>query len=128
MKISFSCHHVDCGRTYMSRKNLQRHLNLYHGDDDSLTCKVCGKKLSSPQNFKEHNFIHTGEKPYVWDKCGMAFRQSSQLVSHKHIHSAVESRETADWVVRMTEILKTECPPTSIHVENSGNQKQPEFG
>ena len=128
MKVTFACHHEDCGRTYQSRKNLQRHINHYHSDNDSLICKVCGKKLSSQQNFKEHNFIHTGEKPYVCDKCGMAFRQGSQLCSHKKIHSAVEGRETVDPIVRMAEILKTESPPTSVKPLNSLNHKNPEFG
>ena len=34
-------------------------------------------------------FIHTGEMPYKCSQCGAAFRQNSQLSSHKKIHRAI---------------------------------------
>ena len=34
-------------------------------------------------------FIHTGEMPYKCSQCDAAFRQNSQLSSHKKIHRAI---------------------------------------
>lgn len=56
-------------------------------------CLYCSKILSSKQNLKEHQYIHSGEKPYVCceSRCNMRFRQGSQLSAHKRIHVAIKN-------------------------------------
>ena len=57
----------------------------------NLKCKFCSKILSSRQNFREHLYIHTGERPYVCKEpgCGEAFRQGSLLSIHKKMHTEI---------------------------------------
>ena len=55
-------------------------------------CLQCFKILSSKQNFKEHSYIHTGEKPFCCPEpgCHERFRQGSQLSVHRKMHRQVE--------------------------------------
>ena len=57
-----------------------------HPDFHQFQCPACLKVLSSKQNFKQHKYIHTGDRPYVCDQCGEGYRQSSQMTSHRRSH------------------------------------------
>ncbi|XP_033638108.1 zinc finger protein 135-like [Asterias rubens] len=50
-------------------------------------CKVCGKCLSTKSNLKQHDRIHTGERPFECPFCGKAFQTSSSLNVHKRLHT-----------------------------------------
>ena len=54
-------------------------------------CPYCFKTLSSKQNYKEHTYIHTGEKPFKCTEpgCEESFRQGSQLSVHRKMHRQV---------------------------------------
>ncbi|XP_025033294.1 zinc finger protein 397-like, partial [Python bivittatus] len=47
----------------------------------------CGKSFRWNSNFRVHERIHTGEKPYKCMECGIGFRKSVQLKAHKAIHT-----------------------------------------
>ena len=64
MKTQIHCPYEGCKRVYLGRKNLQRHIDIVHADPNKYKCTVCSKHLSSKQNFKEHMYTHSGEKPY----------------------------------------------------------------
>ena len=59
-------------------------------------CPQCLKVLSSKQNFREHSYIHTGEKPFRCTEpgCVERFRQGSQLSVHRKMHRQVELLHT----------------------------------
>jgi len=82
------CYYPDCAKTFSSKFNLRRHVNVSHLSIKAFLCEICGKSFASKQNVKEHRFIHTGEKPFHCGVtgCGRFFRQASQLTSHRKSH------------------------------------------
>lgn len=88
MEEEFSCYYTNCNKKYKSKYNLTRHINSMHLGIKSFICSLCQKSFVSKQTLLEHEFLHTGEKPYkcAYPKCGKLFRQSSQLSIHKKSH------------------------------------------
>lgn len=86
--VSYRCYYEYCGRIFNSKYNLQRHINSKHLKIKSFSCNICGKQVASRQNLIEHEFTHTGEKPFICPvaNCGKRYRQSSQLCVHKKTH------------------------------------------
>lgn len=88
MNAKFVCPHDSCGKSYVNNTILKRHIQAVHDLQKRFQCSVCGKCLSSQQNLNEHNYIHTGEKPYVcqFPGCNFASRQGTHLSAHKKLH------------------------------------------
>lgn len=96
----------DCEKQYTNKFNMKRHYALAHLHDNKFVCERCGKSLSSKQNYQEHVYTHTGEKPFVCKDCGVRYRQCSQLSVHKRIHKALKSlQKEAFQELKLTDIL-----------------------
>ena len=86
-KVTLYCCMIGtCNKTYSTKFNLKRHVEVSHLKQKKHKCPYCEKFLVSQQNLKEHIFVHTGEKPYQCSTCGEFFRQISQLSLHKRDH------------------------------------------
>ena len=84
------CPVVGCGKICTDSSILGDHLKTVHSTLNKFECSVCGKRLASRQNLKEHNYIHTGEKPYKCSEpyCDATFRQGTHLSAHRRmVHS-----------------------------------------
>ncbi|XP_028252317.1 zinc finger protein 729-like [Parambassis ranga] len=49
-------------------------------------CPTCSKYFPSPSKLQRHMMIHSGQKPFLCEKCGKSFRQKSHLRIHCHTH------------------------------------------
>ncbi|OMJ87993.1 hypothetical protein SteCoe_10146 [Stentor coeruleus] len=90
---SYICQFPGCFKQYKNRCNLKRHEEAFHTENKKFQCVHCKKILSSKQNLKEHEFIHTNQTPYVCREpgCGLRFRHGSQHSAHKRIHVAIKN-------------------------------------
>ena len=49
-------------------------------------CEVCGKGFSESDRLKDHNNIHTGEKPYLCQFCSACFASKGTHAMHERSH------------------------------------------
>ncbi|KAL4218041.1 C2H2-type zinc finger [Mactra antiquata] len=59
-------------------------------DPSSLKCELCNKTFTRSWLLKNHQRIHTGEKPYQCSFCEKAFSDKSNLRQHLKIHTTTE--------------------------------------
>ena len=84
--IFFCCMFSSCGKEYLTKENLKRHINISHFHKREQVCTICNKRLLNSANMKEHNLIHTNLKPHQCPICQKQFRHKSKLGSHIKSH------------------------------------------
>ncbi|CAG2192442.1 KRAB [Mytilus edulis] len=53
---------------------------------DPIICEECGKECTNIHRLKQHQLIHSGEKPHVCSTCDVGFRTLDTLKNHEKTH------------------------------------------
>lgn len=86
-KPIFICDFFNCERIFTTKYSLSRHMQTHRKKKD-FKCKECDKTFSIKQNLIEHEFVHTGQLPYLcnFEGCTERFRQRGKLALHRQTH------------------------------------------
>ena len=64
----------NCGKSFSSKMNLDRHIKSKHNKVKDHECPDCGKRFVDSTRLKEHRWIHTDHKPFACTQCDKSFR------------------------------------------------------
>ncbi|XP_062605087.1 zinc finger protein 320-like isoform X2 [Saccostrea cucullata] len=76
-----------CSRKFVSKKCLQVHLQVVHGNHKPFSCTVCEYTTARKAQLELHMRTHTQEKPFKCDVCNYASIDHNSLRRHKMRHS-----------------------------------------
>ena len=75
-----------CEKCFCNLSNCKQHQRIHTGEKPH-TCKHCKKCFRHLSACKEHERTHTGEKPYACKYCKKGFTQSSHCKRHERTHT-----------------------------------------
>ena len=84
----YKCIVEACGYATCYSSNLYAH-HLRHRVEKTYNCEECGAGFRGWSDYRSHERIHTGEKPYKCDVdgCDFASAHAGGLTRHKRTHS-----------------------------------------
>lgn len=76
-----------CGKGFVYRFSLTKHLQMVHGRIKPFVCQICNKGFFTKLDVESHIRIHTGEKPFQCDLCDRKFIRRVDLNVHLRWHN-----------------------------------------
>ena len=67
-------------------RHIKRQHELVHTGEKPYSCTYCDKKFTQSHSLKSHERTHKGEKPFACDYCDKTFSQSQYAKKHELIH------------------------------------------
>ncbi|TDG50039.1 hypothetical protein AWZ03_003549 [Drosophila navojoa] len=84
MKCAATCN--ICHKELSSENGLRYHIERVHMKKKPFVCDVCGKRVRTVSELKEHMLVHTDDRPFVCPICGAAFKNRKRLNIHNQTH------------------------------------------
>lgn len=68
-----------CHKELSSEIGLKYHIERVHMKKKPFVCDVCGKRVRTVSELKEHMLVHTDDRPFVCPICNAAFKNRKRL-------------------------------------------------
>ncbi|KAJ6637333.1 Zinc finger protein [Pseudolycoriella hygida] len=78
----FSC--SKCPKTFAAKNHLKYHENRHNNIQHN--CKECGRKFLSRVSLQKHLKVHTNDFKFICDHCDRKFYHKSDLILHMYTH------------------------------------------
>ncbi|XP_064870821.1 zinc finger protein 189-like [Oncorhynchus nerka] len=88
-----------CEKSFKQKAQLKQHESIHTGEKP-YHCFQCGRCFNQSGALKQHERIHTGEKPYHCSQCGKCFTRSGKLKEHERIHLHLHLSHLADALIQ----------------------------
>ena len=88
----FKCVWENCEKKYATQTHLDRHI-MIHTNERPYQCDDCGMAFSQKGTLKEHVRTHTGEKPYQCEECPNAYAQGGSFHAHLRSHKDAKAAQ-----------------------------------
>lgn len=84
---TFKC--PECDKMFSRKANLESHVNHVHTVERNFECEICGLRVKTKGILRMHKKIHTtnAEDLLPCDMCQKQFKTQNQLTNHKISHS-----------------------------------------
>ena len=84
--ICYKC--VACDATFVDRKYLREHCQIYHPQFTKHQCLECGRRYTNQPNLEVHiDKMHVSNGEYQCSECSASFRFFSNLKKHEKCHN-----------------------------------------
>ncbi|KAK6973439.1 hypothetical protein BgiMline_024648 [Biomphalaria glabrata] len=90
---TLKCPEPGCEKLFYSSGCMGTHMRIHQQKAEDLQCKYpgCGKQFKKLCRLKQHQKLHSGEKPFVceYPDCNWAFTSASKLKRHQTKHTGL---------------------------------------
>ena len=81
-----------CKKTFVSEKNLNRHIETIHEGGNLFDCSICDESFAREDTLKRHiSKVHEGSEALKYPKCDETFNRKDNF--QRHISSAHEGKK-----------------------------------
>ena len=84
-------HTKSASKTFMNSGNYFVQYNRVQRGERDYMCDRCGKAFKAKISLNRHRLIHTEVKPYACDVCDKTFNQKNNLKTHQLVHTREKS-------------------------------------